>query len=240
MQEHVFGDGGAQFDDAFLVHQRIEAHVLEVEVDELAFLLGGQVTDVHHHGEAVGGGFREGEGALAELDGVHGGDGEVEPRELVGGLADGDGAVLEAFEEGALRLEGDAVDFVEEDDLGLGQGAELGDEFAGGGVDHLEADDLGGLQVGASLEAREAGVADGGEDDAEERLADAGHPAQQEVARVDLALFLLVVGGGNLRQQDDVGQNLGQVIADQGLAALREDGFVERNGFFEVGMHDGA
>ena len=69
---------------------------------------------------------------------------------------------LQAFEKGRLRLERDAVDLVEQDDLGLGQRPELGDEFAGGGVDHLEADDLGGLEVGPSLDANEPRVADGG------------------------------------------------------------------------------
>ena len=91
-----------------------------------------------------------------------------------------------------------------------GQRTELGDELAGGRVDHLEADDLGGLQVGAALDARELGVADRRENDAEEGLADAGHAAQQQVAGVDLPLLLLVVGGRNLRQQHDVGERLGR------------------------------
>ena len=66
-----------------------------------------------------------------------------------------------------------------------------------------------------------------------------GTPAQQQVAGVDLTLFLLVVGGRNLRQQDDVGEDLGLLVADERLAAFGDDGFVEGDGFLEVWMHDG-
>ena len=117
---------------------------------------------------------------------------------------------------------------------------ELGDELAGRRIDHLEADDLGRLQVGAALDARELRVADGGEDDAEERLADAGHAAQQQVAGVDLPLLVLVVGRRNLRQQHDVGERLLGVVADERLAGLGDDGVVQVDGFLELRMHDGA
>ena len=60
--------------------------------------------------------------------------------------------------------------------------------MAGGRVDHLEADHLGGLEVGAALDSREAGVADRREDHAEEGLADAGNTPQEEVAGVHLPL----------------------------------------------------
>ena len=132
-------------------------------------------------------------------------------------------AILQALEKRALRLQRDAVDLVEQDHFGRRQRPELGLERAGRRVDHLEADDFGRLQIGAALQPRELGVADGREDDAEERLADAGHAAQQEVAGVDLPLFGFVVGGRNLGEQDDVGDGLGGVVADQRLAALGED-----------------
>ena len=95
---------------------------------------------------------------------------------------------------------------------------------AGRRIDHLEADDFGRLQVGAPLDARELGVADRREDHAEERLADAGHAAQQQVAGVDLPLAPLVVGGRDFREQDDVGDGLRGVVADERLAAFGEDG----------------
>ena len=91
-----------------------------------------------------------GKRALPELHRVHRRDREAERRQLVGRLADGDGAVLQALEKRALRLERDAVDLVEQDDLGLGERTELGDQLAGRRVDHLKADDLGRLQVGAA------------------------------------------------------------------------------------------
>jgi hypothetical protein len=159
---------------------------------------------------------------------------------LVGGLADGHGAILQAFEEGALRLERDAVDLVEQDDFRLGQRADLGGQLAGRRVDHLEADHLGRLQVGASLDARELGVADGRQDHAEERLAHARHAAQQQVAGVDLPLFFLVVGRRDLRQQHEIGQDFGLGVTDEGLAAFRENGFVEGDRFLEVRMHGSA
>ncbi len=166
-----------------------------------------------------------------ELDRVHRRDREVERRQLVGGLADRHGAVLQAFEERALRLQRDAVDFVQQDHFRFGERTDLGRELAGRGIDHLEADDFGRLQVGPALDARELGVADRGENHAEKRLADARHAAQQEVAGVDLALLLLVVRGRNLRQEHDVGQDLGLLITDERLAAFRENGFVEGDRF---------
>ena len=209
-----------------------EAHLLEVEVHQLAFFFGRQIPDVDHDREAIGRRFREGERALSELDRVHRRDREVERRQLVGLLADGHGAILQAFEERALRLERDAVDLVEQDDFRFGERAHFGGQRPGRGIDHLEADDFGRLQVGASLDARELGVADRREDHAEERLADARHAAQQQVAGVDLPLLLLVVSGRNLRQEHDVGQDLGLGITDEGLAAFRENGFVEGDRFY--------
>ena len=151
-------------------------------------------------------------------------------------VADGDRAVLQAFEKRALRLERDAVDLVEQDDFGRRQRPELGRQLAGGRVDHLEADDFGRLQVGAALDARELRVADGGEDDAEKRLPDARDAAQEQVAGVDLALLLLVVGRRDFRQQHDVGERLGGVVADERLAALGDDRLVKGDGFFEIRM----
>ena len=228
----------AQLDDPLLLHQRVQPHLLEVEVDQLLLLLGRQVRDVDHDREAIGRRFRERERALPQFHRVHRRDRKAERGELVGLLADGDGPVLQAFEERALRLQRDAVDLVEQDDFGGRERTELGDELAGRRVDHLKADDFGWLQVGASLQARERRVADRRENHAEERLADARDAAQQQVAAVDLPLLVLVVGRRNLRQQHDVGEGLFGVVADERVARFGHDGLVQVDGFLEFRMHE--
>ena len=221
----------AQLDDPLLRHQRLQAHLLEVEADQLLFFLGRQVGDVDDDREAIGGGFRERKRALSELDRVHRGDREAEGRQLVGGFADRDGAVLQALEKRALRLQRDAVDLVEQDDFRRRERAELGDELAGRRVDHLESDHFGRLQVGAALEPRELRAADRGEDDAEEGLADARHAAQEQISGVHLTLVVLVVGGRNFGQQHDVGEGFLGFVADQRVAGLGNDRFVQVDGF---------
>src|SRR5256885_416480 len=57
------------------------------------------------------------------------------------------------------------------------------------------------------------------------------------VAIVHLALFALVVGGRNLGEQDDVGERLRRVVADERLASFRDDRLVEVDSFLEVLMH---
>ena len=238
VQEHLLVDRAAQLDDALFRHQRVQTDALEVEVDELLLLFGRQIADVHHDREPIGRRFGQRKRALAELDRVHRRDGEAERRELVGHLADGDRAVLQPLEERALRLERDAVDFIQQDDFRRRQRPELGDERAGRRVDHLKADHFGRLEIGASLEPGELRVADRREDDAEERLADAGHAPQQQVAGVDLPLLALVVGRRDFRQEHDVGQRLRRVVSDERLAAFGDDGFVEVDRFREVRMHE--
>ena len=159
---------------------------LEVEADQLLLVFGAQVRNVHDDREPVDRRLRQWKCALPQLDRVHRRDREAERRQFVGHLADGDGAFLEPFEERTLRLQRDAVDLVEQDDLRRRQRSELGDEGAGGRIDHLKADDFGGLQVGAPLNTGEFRCTDGGENHAEECLADAGNAAQQQVARIDL------------------------------------------------------
>jgi hypothetical protein len=137
-----------------------------------------------------------------------------------------------------LRFQRDTVDLVEKDDFRRREGAELSDERARRGVDHLKADDLGRLQVGTALDARKLRVADGGDDDAEKCLADARHTAQKQVARVHLALLVLVVRRRNFRHQHDVGERLLPFISDERLAGFGDDGFVKFDGFVQLRMHD--
>ena len=179
-----------------------------------------------------------GKRALPELHRVHRRDRKTERLQLVGGLADGDRAVLQPFEERALRLQRNAVDLIEQDDLARGERTELGHELAGGRVDHLKADDLGRLQVGAALEAGELRVADRGQDDAEKRLPDARDAAQQQVAGIDLPLLILVIRGRNLREQDNVRERLLGVVADQGIARFRDDFPVQIDRLLQLRVHD--
>ena len=95
------------------------------------------------------------------------------------------------------------------------------------GIDHLEADDFGRLQVGAALDARELRAADRGQDHAEEGLADTRHAPQQQVAGVHLAALLGVVAGRDLGQQDDVRERFLGVVADERFASLGHDGLVK-------------
>ncbi len=88
-------------------------------------------------------------------------------------------------------------------------------------------DDFGGLQVGAPLDARELRVADRRDDDAEERLADARHAPQQQVAGVHLALLVLVVRRRNLRHQHDVGERLFPLVSNERLAGFGDDALRE-------------
>ena len=111
-------------------------------------------------------------------------------------------------------------------DFRRGERAELRDELARGRVDHLKADDLCGLEIGSPLDAGELRVADGGQDDAKKRLADARNAAQQQIPGVDRVLLLLVVGRRNLRQQNDIGQRLLGFVADERLVRLADDGLV--------------
>jgi hypothetical protein len=145
--------------------------------------------------------------------------------------ADRDRAILQPFQERALRLERDAVDLVEQNDFGGRERAELRHQLAGGRVDHLEPDDLGRLQVGAPLQPHELRIADRRQDDAEKRLTDAGHAAQEQVAGVHLALLLLVVRGWDLRHQDDVGERFRSVVANERFPAFGDDLLVKCNSF---------
>ena len=188
VQEYVAGDHGTQFDNPLLRHQRLQPNFLEIELDQLFFLVGRQVGDVHDHREPIGRRFRQRKGALPQLHRIHRRDRKTECREFASGGADRNGAILQSFEERALRFQRDAVDFIEENHFCRRQRSELGNEGASRRVDHLKAHHLRGLEVGSALNTGELGVADCGEDHAEEGLADAGHAAEQKVPGIDLTL----------------------------------------------------
>jgi hypothetical protein len=171
---------------------------------------------------------------LTQLHRVHRGNGEAERRKLVGLLADRDRPVLQPLETGALRLQGNSIDLIEQKDLGRRQWSEFRNEFARRRVDHLEADDLGWLQVGPTLEARELRAADRGQDDPEECLPDSRYASKQQVAGVDLALVVLVVRGRYFRQQDHVGERFLALVSHQRLATFGDDGLMKVDGFLKI------
>ena len=78
VQKHFPGDRRTQLDDAFLRHQRIQANLLEIEVDEFLFFLGRKVGDVHKDRKAIRRRFGQWERSLSQFDGVHGGDRKTE------------------------------------------------------------------------------------------------------------------------------------------------------------------
>ena len=145
----------------------------------------GQISDVDHDRETIRGRFRQWERPLPQLDRIHRRNGKAECWQLVGVLAHRDRPFLQALEKRALRLERDAVDFVEQNHFRRRERPELGDQLAGGGIYHLEPDYFSRLQVGSPLQPGELCVADGRQDDPEECLADT-EPRQQQVARIDL------------------------------------------------------
>ena len=102
MEEHLLIDQRAQLDDALLRQQRIQAHLLEVEVHELLFFFRRQIADVDHRRETIGRRFRQRKRALAELNRIHRRDCKTERRQIVGLLADGDRSILQRFEKRAL------------------------------------------------------------------------------------------------------------------------------------------
>jgi hypothetical protein len=50
-------------------------------------------------------------------------------------------------------------------------------------------------------------------------------------------LLVLVVGGRDFGKEDDVGEGLFSVVADQRVAGFGHDRLVQIDGFLELGMH---
>jgi len=122
----------------------------------------------------------------------------------------------------------------------LRQRTEFGHQFAGGRIDHLEADDFGRLQVRAPLNAHEFGVADRREDDAEERLADARDArATAGLPALTWRCSFIVVRGRDLRHQHDVWRALLAVCRSRRapFRLPRRSISWKPDGLFEVRMH---
>ena len=115
------------------------------------------------------------------LDRVLGGHHHERLGQLVGMAVHRHLVLLHAFEQGGLGLGGGAVDFVADDDVGEdGTGPEL--ELARRLVVDGHAGHVRGEQVGGELDPADGAVDRAGQGLGEERLADAGHVFEQQVA----------------------------------------------------------
>ncbi len=149
-------------------------------VDDHALLVGLGIVDDHLEHEAVHLGLGQGIGALL-LDGVLGGQDQEGVLQLVGGVADGDLALLHGLQQRALHLGGGAVDLVGQHEIGK-EGPLVHGELTGLDVVHLGAHQVRRQQVGRELDARKAGLDGLGHGLDQQGLGQAGHAFQQDVA----------------------------------------------------------
>ena len=142
---------------------------------------------IHNHleHEAVNLGFGQRVGAFL-FEGVLRGHHQERLRQPVGVVAEGDLAFLHGFEQGALDLGRGAVDFVGQDEVAEDR-AVLGVEAAVARVVDHGADDVGGQHVGRELEAVELQLRGGGQRLERERLGQARHAFEEDVAVGDQA-----------------------------------------------------
>ena len=176
-------DGLARLEDLLLRDDGFDVELRRGRrhrVEDLAFLLARRVADVELQHEAVDLGFGQRVGALL-VDRVLRREDEEGRGELVGLAAERHLALLHRFEERRLHLGGRAVDLVREDEVGEDRAA-LHGVFAGLRIVDERAHDVGRQQVGRELDAREVGV-DGLRERAHgQRLREAGHAFEEDVA----------------------------------------------------------
>jgi len=162
------GSGGFGADHAIqneaLFHDR---RVVEDELEEEAIELG----------------FGEWVGALL-FDGVLGREYEEGRGQRVGGIADGDLALLHGFEECALDFGGGAIHLVGEDDVGE-NGTFAWGEVAAMGVVDQGTDDVAGEEVGRELDAVEGRVEASRDGDDAESFAKSGDAFDEDVVAGD-------------------------------------------------------
>jgi hypothetical protein len=163
-------------------HHRIRRARRAVE-DRVQLLVAGQ-RDAQLEEEAVE--LRLGQRVRPlHLDGVLRGQHEERRGQRVRLLADGDRALLHGLEQRRLRLGRRAVDLVGEHEVREDRPAlelEAPGARRSGLDDHVRADDVGGHEVGRELDAREGEVERLGQRLHEQRLAEAGHALEQDVA----------------------------------------------------------
>ena len=168
----------------------------------LVAALGQREDDLEE--EAVELGLGQGVGALV-LDGVlRRGDHEG-GRQRVRLAVDADLALLHRLEQGRLRLGGRAVDLVGEQEVGEDRPGPEG-EVTVPGVEDERAGEVAGHEVGGELHPLGPEVERRGEAAHEERLGDAGHALEEDVAPA---------------QQGHEQPGDGGVLPDDGLGHLR-------------------
>ena len=159
--------------------ERRDAVAVLVRGQHVRLARGRRVAERQAHGEAVDLRLGQRVGAL-ELDRVLRREHDERPGELVRVDVDGDPALLHALEQAGLRLGRRAVDLVDEHDVREDRpGPEL--EAVLALVEDVDADDVGGQEVGGALHARELEVERPGERASQRRLADAGEVLDEDV-----------------------------------------------------------
>ena len=137
--------------------------------------------------------------------------------------ADRDLSLLHHLEQRRLDLGRRAVDLVGEDEVGEDRPA-LGVELAAVGPEDARADEVGGHEVGRELDAVERAVDDVGEGLDGERLGQAGHAFEQDVAV------------GQQCHQQSLEQH---VLADDDAADLEQHGLAKLAGVGVIGLGGG-
>ena len=176
-------DQGARAEDLVGGHHGADALVVPRHrhpVEDLALLLARGIADAELQHEAVDLGLGEGVGPLL-LDRVLRGEDEERVGQRVRLVTDRDLMLLHRLEERALHLRGGTVDLVGEDDLCEDRPLAGGEATVAGAVDH-RADQVGGQEVGRELDAPEV-RRDGLRQRLHgERLGEARHPLEEDVA----------------------------------------------------------
>ena len=176
--------GGEEVDDLVSLDgwlDAVDGVLFDLVVEDGAFVFDADVAESGADHEAVHLGFGKWIGA-AEFDRVLSGDDEEQAIEIVACAIDGGLALGHGFEQGGLGARGGAVDFIREQDVGEDRSGTKA-ELLVGRVEHGDAENVGGQQVGGELDAFEGGAGNGARDGfGEGGLAGAGDILDQGVA----------------------------------------------------------
>ena len=156
--------------------RRARAH----QIEDLPLLGARGIRDVELEHEAVELRLGQRVGAFL-IERILRGQHQERIGQRIGRVADGHLPFLHGFEQGALHLGRGAVDFVGEDQVGKERPA-LGGELAGLRAVNQRADQVSRQQIGRELDALESGLDARAQRLDGERLGEAGHAFEQDVA----------------------------------------------------------